>query len=274
MAELQQEVAWRMGSWQPLEDQGPSSGPATQDIGINSAIRAGLQVCVAATWAQPGCNKSALLAAEPMRTPPAAEQAVKWLLKAHNVEVHACGATGPGSNAVDTMLNICSCPSQALVSGDREQCSGVLAAARQSVVRALVSVSTESSANVNPAVLQLQQLSAIEAAWGVKWPQMQLQPQVPTVQVRRNTFDPLPVTALHQEVDGRVKHWASNGVPTGACKALKHRRYDVLLLQAAWQPAKNSQQPKLSLARLNDKWRQQEAEAGGCEQSDHAAAAS
>ena len=94
----------------------------------------------------------------------------------------------PASNAVDTMPNICSCSLQALVSGDREQCSGVLAAARQSVVRALVSVSTETSADVNPAVLQLQQLSAIEAAWGVKWPQMQLQPQGPTLQVRQKAL--------------------------------------------------------------------------------------
>ena len=109
---------------------------------------------------------------------------------------------------------------QALVSGDREQCSGVLAAARQSVVRALVSVSTESSADVNPAVLQLQQLSAIEAAWGVKWPQMQLQPQNPTVQVRQRAFDPVKsVTALRQEVDGHVQHGASNVVPAGAFKA-------------------------------------------------------
>lgn len=63
MAELQQEVAWRMGSWQPLEDQGPSSVPAMQDVGINSAIRAGVQVRVPVTWAQPGCNKGALLPA-------------------------------------------------------------------------------------------------------------------------------------------------------------------------------------------------------------------
>ena len=274
MAELQQEVAWRMGSWQPLEDQGPGSGPATQDIGINSAIRAGLQVGVAVTWARPGCNKGALLpAVEPMRTPPAAEQAVLWLLKAHNVELHACSATGPWKQCCGHHAQCVQLPLQALVTGDREQCSGVLAAGRQSVVRALVSVSTESSANVNPAVLQLQQLSAIEAAWGVKWPQMQLQPQVPTVQVRRDTFDSLPVTALHQEVDGHVKHWA-NGVPVGACKAPKHQMCDVALLQAAWQPAKDGQQPKLSLARLNAKWRQQEAAAGGCEQDDHAAAAS
>ena len=70
MAELQQEVAWRMGSWQPLEDRGPSSVAATQDVGINSAIRAGLQVTVAVTWAQLGCNKGALLPAlDPMGQP-------------------------------------------------------------------------------------------------------------------------------------------------------------------------------------------------------------
>lgn len=171
----------------------------------------------------------------------------------------------PG-NAVDTRLNILSCTLQALVSGDREQCSGVLAAARQSVVRALVSVSTESSADVNPAVLQLQQLSAIEAAWGVKWPQMQLQPQGPPVQVRQRAFDPRPVTGLHQEVDGHVQHGALNGVPAGACRPPENQSYDLVLLQAAWQPAKDGRQLKLSLARLNDNWRQQEAEAGGCQQ--------
>ena len=116
------------------------------------------------------------------------------------------------------MLSISSCPSQALVSGDREQCSGVLAAARQSVVRALVSVSTESSADVNPAVLQLQQLSAIEAAWGVKWPQMQLQPQLPTVQVRQRVYDPVPVAGLHQEVNGHVLDGSSRVAPAVAFK--------------------------------------------------------
>ena len=77
MLELQQEVAWRMGSWQPLEDQGSSSMPAAQDIGINSAIRAGLQVSVAVIWAWPGCNTGALLPVlDLMGTPLAAEQAV------------------------------------------------------------------------------------------------------------------------------------------------------------------------------------------------------
>ena len=63
MLEVQQEVAWRMGSWQPLEDQGHSSVPAAQDVGLNSAIRAGLQVSVPVTCAQPGCSRGALLPA-------------------------------------------------------------------------------------------------------------------------------------------------------------------------------------------------------------------
>ena len=111
MAELQQEVAWRMGSWQPLEDQGPSSVPAVQDVGINSAIRAGLQVSVAVNWAQPGCSKGAVLPAPgPTSTPPSGGQAVLWLLSPSRLRRMHATPQCPGSNAGITVLNNVSCP--------------------------------------------------------------------------------------------------------------------------------------------------------------------
>lgn len=73
---------------------------------------------------------------------------------------------------------------QALSSGDRERCRSLLFDARQNAVRTLATVSTESVSNVNPAILQLQQLQCLQEAWNFRWPSLSLSlPPSPT-QVR------------------------------------------------------------------------------------------
>lgn len=74
---------------------------------------------------------------------------------------------------------------QALSNGDRERCRSLLFDARQNVIMSLATVSTESVSNVNPAILQLQQLQCLQEAWNFKWTSLSLSSSPTTRQVQQ-----------------------------------------------------------------------------------------
>ena len=57
-----------------------------------------------------------------------------------------------------------------LQAGSIERCKGAVSGARRSLVAHLVTASLEGAANVNPALVQLQQLQAVSEAWELLWP--------------------------------------------------------------------------------------------------------
>lgn len=63
---------------------------------------------------------------------------------------------------------------QALSDGNQERCKSLLFEARQTIVKSLASVSTESVSSVNPAILGLQQLLCLQEAWEFQWPNLPL----------------------------------------------------------------------------------------------------
>ena len=53
-----------------------------------------------------------------------------------------------------------------------ERCKAGVSGARRGLVAGLVTASLEGAANVNPALVQLQQLQAVSEAWELLWPSL------------------------------------------------------------------------------------------------------
>lgn len=58
---------------------------------------------------------------------------------------------------------------QALQEGSREACASLLQGCRTHIVKSIAAISSESTASINPAVVQLQMLAMLGESWELRW---------------------------------------------------------------------------------------------------------